>query len=315
VRYGMVARRWPDGFAVYQSRALAAIRWEPVDACRDAPPHPAPDARAGKAPGCEPGFTHAKLSTGGHNRQVRDVAKKDRMFTKSQRFYDAIYNGKDYAGEARRLKQFIADHKRSAGHALLDVACGTGGHAPYLRDDFAYEGLDLDPGMLELARARYPDVPFYRGNMVDFDLGRSFDVVTCLFSSIAYTRTVPRLRQAIANMARHLRPGGVLVIGPFIAPGDWIPGQPHAIFVDQPDLKLARMNVSSVDASGTVAILDFHYLVATPDGVTHFIERHELGLFTGEDYRTAFAQAGLDVFYDAEGLIGRGQYIGTRPFA
>jgi SAM-dependent methyltransferase len=237
------------------------------------------------------------------------------MFTKSQRFYDAIYSGKDYAGEARRLKQFIADHKRSVGNALLDVACGTAGHVSYLRDEFAYEGLDLDPGMLAIARARFPDVAFHLGDMLDFDLGRSFDVVTCLFSSIAYTRTAPRLRQAITTMARHLLPGGVLVIGPFFAPEAWIPWQPHAIFVDQPDLKLVRMNVSDVDASGTVAILDFHYLVGTSEGVAHFTERHELGLFTDEDYRAAFAQAGLDVFYDAEGLIGRGLYIGRRALA
>lgn len=235
------------------------------------------------------------------------------MFTKSQRFYDAVYSEKDYAGEAERLKRFIAAHKRSDGSALLDVACGTGGHAPYLRDDFAYEGLDLDPEMLALARARHPHIPFHLGDMVDFDLGRQFDVVCCLFSSIGYTRTVPRLRQAIATMARHARPGGLVIIAPFISPDAWIPGQPHALFVDQPDLKLARMNVSGVAENGTVAILEFHYLVATSEGVEQFSEHHELGLFTDEQYRDAFESAGLEVAYDAEGLIGRGIYIGVRP--
>jgi SAM-dependent methyltransferase len=235
------------------------------------------------------------------------------MFTKSQRFYDAVYGWKDYAEEARRLKGFIAHYKRSAGRALLDVACGTGGHVPYLRDDFDYEGLDLDPEMLALARERFPDVPFHQGDMVAFVLRRHFDVVTCLFSSIAYVKTAPRLRRAIATMARHVCPGGVVVIEPFFTPEAWTPGQPHAIFVDQPDLKLVRMNVSSVDAGGAVAILDFHYLVGTPEGVEHFTEHHELGLFTDEDYRAAFTEAGLDVLHDAEGLMGRGLYIGTRP--
>lgn len=235
------------------------------------------------------------------------------MFSLSQRFYDAIYSWKDYAEEAQRLKRFIAQHKRSAGNALLDVACGTGGHIPYLRDDFAYEGLDLDPEMLALAGNRSPDIPFHQGDMVDFSLGRQFDVVCCLFSSIAYTRTVPRLCEAIATMAAHLRPGGVLVIAPFLTPDAWDPGHPYALFVDQPDLKIARMNVSRAD--GTVALLDFHYLVATPEGVEHFIEHHELGLFTDAEYRAAFTQAGLDVTYDAEGLIGRGLYMGTHAVA
>jgi ubiquinone/menaquinone biosynthesis C-methylase UbiE len=50
------------------------------------------------------------------------------MFEKSETFYDAIYAWKDYKAAAARLKQFIAAHQRSSGHAFLDVACGTGGH-------------------------------------------------------------------------------------------------------------------------------------------------------------------------------------------
>jgi hypothetical protein len=58
---------------------------------------------------------------------------------------------------------------------------------------------------------------------------------------------------------------------------------------------------------------DFHYLVGTPAGIEHFTERHEMGLFTDEQHRAAFTAAGLDVAYDAEGLMGRGVYIGIRP--
>jgi SAM-dependent methyltransferase len=233
------------------------------------------------------------------------------LFSRSQRYYDAIYSWKDYAQEAAQVKRVVAEYKRSDGTALLDVACGTGGHAPYLRDGFVYEGLDLDPGMLAVARERFPDVRFHEGDMVDFALGRQFDVVTCLFSSIASIRTEPRLRQAIATMAGHLRPGGVLLVGAFFSPHEWIPGHPHALFVDQPDLKLARMNVSGVE--GNVAILDFHYLVATQDGIEQFTEHHELGLFTADEYLAAFEQAGLAVQHDTEWLGGRGMYIGTRP--
>jgi len=233
------------------------------------------------------------------------------MFSKSEQFYDAIYSWKNYPEEARRLKALIAEHKRSPGNALLDVACGTAGHVPFLRDDFAYEGLDLDPAMLTIARERHPGIPFHQGDMLDFKLARQFDVATCLFSSIGYAKTVPRLQHAIATMARHLYPGGVLIVEPFFTPDAWVPERPAANFVDRPDLKLARMSVGAQE--GNVAILDFHYLVATPAGVEHFSERHELGLFTGEEYRDAFTTAGLDATHDAEGLMGRGLYIGTRP--
>jgi SAM-dependent methyltransferase len=231
------------------------------------------------------------------------------MFEKSARFYDAIYSWKDYAAEAQRLKELLGQHTL-APRTLLDVACGTGAHVPYLRGDFAYEGLDLDAQMLALAHERFPDIPFHHGDMRDFALGRQFDVVTCLFSSIAYVKAAEQLEQAIATMARHVRPGGVLVIEPFVAPQAWEAGRPTATFVDQPDLKIARMSVSARE--GDVAILDFAYLVATPAGVERLSERHELGLYTDAQYRRAFSEAGLDVKHDAHGLMGRGLYLGTR---
>jgi SAM-dependent methyltransferase len=233
------------------------------------------------------------------------------MFTKSEALYDAIYGWKKYEREAAQLCEFIKTHKRSSGKALLDVACGTGTHLAHLRDVFAVEGLDLDPKMLEIARARHPDVAFHQGDMIDFDLGRRFDIVVCLFSSIGYVKTARRLRQAIANMARHVLPGGVLVVEPYFSPAAWTQARlPGVNFVEQADLKVVRMMVSRVE--GTVAKFEFHYLVGMPGGVEYFTERHELGLFTDDQHRVAFAAAGLDVIHDAKGLMGRGLYIGTR---
>lgn len=235
------------------------------------------------------------------------------LFTKSAAFYDAIYGAKDYAGEAKRVHALIERHRQSDGNALLDVACGTGKHLPYLHEHYVVEGLDLDGNMLAIARERNPGVPFHEADMVSFDLGRQFDAVVCLFSAISYAGTVPRLRQAVASMGRHLRPGGVLIVEPFFTPETFYPDTVHAVFVDQPELKIARISVSRVE--GRLAPLEFEYLVGTPEGVQHFTERHDTVLFTVEEQLDAFRDAGLDVMHDPQGLTGRGLYIGTRPLA
>jgi hypothetical protein len=80
--------------------------------------------------------------------------------------------------------------------------------------------------------------------------------------------------------------------------------------IDQPDLKVARFNTSSIVDGRTV--MEFHYLVATHDGIEHFTETHSLGLWTYEQYLGALEGAGLGVSHDEEGLSGRGLYIGTR---
>lgn len=101
------------------------------------------------------------------------------MFTKSEKYYDAIYEalGKDYTTEAEATHGFIQKHKRTVGNSLLDVACGTGAHASTLKKYYKYEGLDRDPAMVKIARMKFPKLRFHRGDMVDFDLGKKFDAV------------------------------------------------------------------------------------------------------------------------------------------
>src|SRR5664279_5683472 len=119
------------------------------------------------------------------------------MFTKSAAFYDAIYSWKDYAAEAELVRGYIAQYKQSPGNTLLDAACGTGQHLMHLREYYAVEGFDLDAELLKVARERCPDVPFYQADMVDFELGKRYDVITCLFSAIGYAKTVERLNETM----------------------------------------------------------------------------------------------------------------------
>ena len=233
------------------------------------------------------------------------------MFTRSAALYDAFYSFKDYAEESRRVRDLIERHKRSPGRSLLDVACGTGVHIEHLKGPYDVTGLDLDEEMLAVARSRHPEIPFHRDDMTSFDLGRRFDAVICLFSSIGYVCTEDRLRKAVAAMSRHLVAGGVLILEPWLTPSAVRLGAPHALFVDRPELKIARLNVTRLE--GTLTVIDFDYLVGTAAGVEHFTERHELGLFTHEQYLAALEAAGLRVTYDPEGLMGRGLYVGEAP--
>jgi SAM-dependent methyltransferase len=234
------------------------------------------------------------------------------MYDQSARYYDAIYAQKNYAAETAKLRALIAAHRQDPARTLLDVACGSGRHLAELRPWFDIEGVDVSAGLLELARDRLPGVKFHQADMRSFRLDTRYDVVTCLFSAIGYMTTPQDLDAAIANMARHVAPGGLLIIEPWWPPDNWIlDGEPRAQFADGPDYKIARMSISARE--GDIAILDFHFLVGSREGFTYFREEHRLGLFTADQHLAAFRDAGLEVAHDAAGLIGRGAYIGRRP--
>ena len=234
------------------------------------------------------------------------------MFSESSQYYDEIYGavGKDYSAEADKVHKLIQRYKKSKGKLLLDVACGTGIHAGHLSNYYKVEGLDLDSKMLSVARRKHPRIRFTQGDMTSFDLGRQFDVITCLFSSIGYVKTKSRLQKAIKTMSRHLLSGGVLLIEPWFTPEQWNPGRVFTLRVDEPDLKIVRMSHSG--QRGKVAVLEFQYLVGTPKGIKHSTEIHELGLFTHKQYLDVFKAAGLSVIHDPKGLDGRGLYIGMK---
>jgi len=225
--------------------------------------------------------------------------------------YDAIYSFKDYKAEAERLHEIIQANKRSTGNKLLDVACGTGKHIEQLKSNYECEGLDISWQLLKAARERNPECNFLEGDMLKFELGHWFDVVLCMFSAIGHVITFEALKSAVMRLAIHTAPGGVVIVEPFVFPENWKEGHIGMNTVDQPEYKVVRMNVTRRE--GSVAILDFHYMIATPAGIETFSERVDAGLFSPAEYRVAFEEAGLETTFDEKGLIGRGLFIGIRP--
>jgi SAM-dependent methyltransferase len=227
--------------------------------------------------------------------------------------YDLLYSFKDYEAESRDLVSLIRAGNPTAA-SLLDVACGTGKHLELLRSAFPdLAGVDLDPRLLTIARERLPDVALTQADMRTFDLGRTFDAVTCLFSSVGYLRNDEELALAIARMAAHVAPGGVLVVDGWVRPEAWWPGtNVHALAETADGVAAARVARTWRDGDRTV--LDMRYLIASADdGFEQEEEIHELTLFSDQAYRAAFAAASLTADVVPSPMEDRDRYVAVAP--
>lgn len=234
--------------------------------------------------------------------------------TRSSQLYDLIYErarGRSYRAEAERILEIVDLRTEGRARSLLDLACGTGGHLPAFSERLEVEALDIEPAMLEVAARRVPGLRLHQGDMASFDLGRRFDVIVSLFSCLGYVRSVERMQSTMRCLARHLEPGGLVILEPWFTPDNFLPNSVHAAFVDLPEIKVARFNHSTIEDG--LSVVTFHYVVADSEGIEHFVERHEMALFSRQDTEEAFRSAGLKVEFDPEGLGGRGLYFARRP--
>ena len=104
--------------------------------------------------------------------------------------YDRMMANVNYVRWAKYIEDLFKQYK-SEPRKILEVACGTGS-LTVLMEERGYEmcGLDRAEGMLTVARQkaeeRWLDIPFFRGDMRDFDLQEQFDAVLCIYDSINY---------------------------------------------------------------------------------------------------------------------------------
>jgi demethylmenaquinone methyltransferase / 2-methoxy-6-polyprenyl-1,4-benzoquinol methylase len=132
------------------------------------------------------------------------------MFDRIAKVYDRM-NGLMTVGMHHRWRSRAVDLAGvGPGSRALDVATGTGDLAVALRTRGSdVVGIDFSEPMLELARAKAPNVHFQTGNALSLPFSDSqFDAVTVGFGA----RNFADLDTGLAELTRVTRPGGRVVV-------------------------------------------------------------------------------------------------------
>jgi demethylmenaquinone methyltransferase/2-methoxy-6-polyprenyl-1,4-benzoquinol methylase len=134
------------------------------------------------------------------------------MFDRIAGVYDVMNLVISAFQEPRWRRRLVDAARLQPGGAALDVASGTGKVAADLHARVGafgrVLGVDLSPGMTEIARERFggrPGLEFVVGDALALPTeDRAFDAATIAFGM----RNLPDYGQGFAEMARSVRPGG-----------------------------------------------------------------------------------------------------------
>ncbi|MBP3683869.1 MAG: class I SAM-dependent methyltransferase [Oscillospiraceae bacterium] len=95
---------------------------------------------------------------------------------------------------------------------VLDLGCGTGVLCRILQDaGMAAEGMDYSSGMVAIAREENPDIPFSQEDMITWQPGKAFDLVTCTGDALNHIPLLTDVARIFRNVYGYVNTGGYFI--------------------------------------------------------------------------------------------------------
>ncbi|MDA9133104.1 class I SAM-dependent methyltransferase [Alphaproteobacteria bacterium] len=165
------------------------------------------------------------------------MSSSNAVFNTYGKYYDLLYQDKDYDGETAYISAILNRHGVTVGD-LLELGSGTGKHGCLLaKRGYTVFGIERSAEMVALA----PKLSGFRCQQADicsFNLGRTYDAVISLFHVLSYQIKNDQLNAVFANAALHLNAGGLFVFDMWYSP---------AVCAQRPEVRVKRMTDDTVE--------------------------------------------------------------------
>ena len=136
-------------------------------------------------------------------------------------YYDLLYIDKNYRAETQFIHELIQSWKPNS-KKILNLGCGTGKH-DLLLAELGYElvSIDISETMIEVAKLQnaHPNIDYWVGDVRNFEIDQTFDVVISLFHVMSYQTTEKDLSDSFRTVQKHLTSKGVFIFDCWYGPG------------------------------------------------------------------------------------------------
>jgi len=208
------------------------------------------------------------------------------VFRDYAKYYDIIYADKEYEKECDFLEDIFSRFSKSRPKSILDIGCGTGGHAiPLGTRGYRVTGIDASDEMISRAKDKATklgvNVNFQVSDIKEIWLEQKFDACIGMFSVMDYLVSYADIKNALDNIRVHLNQGSVFIF-------DFWNG--IAVLTTKPSVKvkiveregkrIIRMANPTLDAIRHLCEIEYHIIVTEKDTITdELVERHVIRFF------------------------------------
>jgi SAM-dependent methyltransferase len=240
-------------------------------------------------------LTPRKRSYGFHISTVKQeiinmCSEQPKLYTELSGWWQLVSPTEDYADEAAFFASlFLAENVGT----VLELGCGGGNVAWFLKKDFALTLTDLSSAMLAESEKQNPELEHIEGDMRTLRLGRTFDGVL-IHDAVMYMTSEQDLRAALLTAYEHCEPGGVAVIVPDFVAETFRPTTSHE-GRDEGD-RGVRYLEWTWDADPDDTKVNYEFILALKDGdeLRAVVDRQIVGLFPRATWLRLMEDAGFE---------------------
>lgn len=228
------------------------------------------------------------------------------VFNDYARYYDLLYQDKDYEGEAayvvKQLKHYFPD-----AISLLELGSGTGKHADlFARAGYELVGVESSEEMVYQARKRNPNITFHHGDLREITMGRVFDVALALFHVISYQTTNQDLLEAFKAARLHVKDGGGIIFDCWHGP---------AVLHQRPEVRVKRLEGQGMsviriaepelDTAHSTVTVNYQMLVQENSQRYEIKEKHKMRYLFQPELEMILEISGFHLVHSEEWMTGR----------
>lgn len=152
--------------------------------------------------------------------------------------YDYLYQDKDYEKECDFLEEIFSKYSRKT-KSILDLGCGTGGHAIKLAErGYDVLGVDRSEQMIGKAKKKTKEsglmLRFLKSDIKDLSIDERFDSVISMFAVISYQTKNADLERFCRIAKNHLKKDGLFIFDCWHGP---------AVLADRPGVRVKEIDI------------------------------------------------------------------------